>query len=817
MLKNSKAKLLVLFLLLFLFLGASFILAQKPLEVAYPELPGIKTPATTKEALPDYIRYIFHLGLFLAGLLAFGSFVYGGFRYLASGGSSSAQKDAASQITSGLLGLAILLFAFVVLNTINPQLTDFDVSLPNVSLSNFVVSLPKIDANTYLEIPLGGLIENLWGKRNATYPSGFKPIDCYAFDSDGDPTSLLENNDRLDCIKKLSEAIKIKAEKLKEPVEELSRYYTCNNCCEDCCDNACSNWVICADVCNEGGVWPWWEWTDCESTCCQGTQNEGCWGSCGDYDCCEGLGMDGWKSFCPGCCCEYFEECSCYDCLGSICRDPDDKTITCDYEDAVIQDLIAQIKATLVEFQVKMGFFPLTEKMRNSDNLDQLLANSETKTLIKNLLFYQEPSYNKIDKNKLKNILKIKEVMTYLVSEWPYRDLLFSNQNFAKTAARILGALENEVAVNEISWMGTQAEPDDEWIELYNNTQGSIDLSDWKLVVKDKLEIELSGTIPAQGFYLLESNKKTISDIEDDLIKANLNLSNDGEILELYDQFGNLVEEVNCQTGWFAGREEPATSMERINPQGGGSDEENWLNNLSSDVIEEQKKDFINGEDRDGEPIYGTPKEPNSHGLRIAPYSSLDFLSYQISEKINEEELKEKLILFLRKDENLEKIIKKNEEFLVDVLIGENDRLKRLLKEREVLRVLFENEESLNAILEIEDAENLFRQLLNMAEPEKNDAWQDLITNKLTETVTNSKIISDFEEDLSWVVEAGDMMQGCPQGPISIDQARVPESFSGMVIEKVPEWEEIETNLKLPGETEASHDPAIFYCHKILW
>ncbi len=822
MLKNSQVKLLVLFLLLFLFLGASFILAQKPLEVTYPELPGVKTPTTTKEALPDYIRYVFHLGLFLAGLLAFGSFVYGGFRYLTSGGSPAVQKDAVSQITSGFLGLAILIFTFVLLNMINPQLTAFNVSLPHVPLSNLVVSLPKIGATNYLEIPLGGLIENLWGRRSPTYPSGFKPIDCYDFDTDGinpsgDAVGLLTNHDRLDCIKELSAAIKVKAEKLKEPVEELSRYYTCDNCCEDCCNNVCSNWVTCADICDEGGVWPWWQWENCEGTCCQGTQNEGCWGSCGPYDCCEGLGMDGWKNFCPGLCCEYFQECKCEECLGSICRYPEDKKTICNYTDLIIQDLIEQIKEALIEFQVKMGFFPLTEKMRKSDNLDLLLSVGNTKTLIKNLLLYQEPGYSQIDKDKLKNILKIKEVMTYLINEWPYRALLLDNQNLVKTMARILGLLENEVAINEIAWMGTIADENQEWLELYNNTNGGISLDGWQLKAADgSPEIPLSGQIPAQGFYLLENDESATNLPAGSIFSGNLN--NDGEILELYDQFGNLVERVNCQTGWFAGEKNPATSMERINPQGRGSDYENWLNNLSSDVKEEQKKDFINGADQDGNPIYGTPKEPNSNGLRIASYPSLELLAYEISAKIiSEEETREKLILFLRKDENLEKIMKGNEEFLGDVLMGDDDRLKRLLKEREVLKILFEDEGNLNTILADSHIEELFRQLLNMEEPEKDAAWQDLIANKLTEVVTNSKIISDFEKDLSWVVEAGDIMQECAEDPISIDQARVPEFISGIVIEKVPEWEEIETGLKLPGETETSHDPAIFYCHKLLW
>ncbi|GAI12969.1 unnamed protein product, partial [marine sediment metagenome] len=126
------------------------------------------------------------------------------------------------------------------------------------------------------------------------------------------------------------------------------------------------------------------------------------------------------------------------------------------------------------------------------------------------------------DEDKLKEILKIKSVMTYLIEN----DWLSTDKNLAKTLMQNIGLLKNEVAINEIAWMGTKADSADEWLELYNNTQENIDLSNWKLAVKDKFEINLSGTIPAQGFYLLENNESAVSDIEADLIfKISFNLS----------------------------------------------------------------------------------------------------------------------------------------------------------------------------------------------------------------------------------------------------------------------------------------------------
>src|SRR4030042_5727329 len=129
MLKILKNKSSFFFLLLFLFLGAIFVFspleisisnginslkafAQRPLEVIYPQIPGVTVPTTTKTALPDYIRYIFQFSLFLGATIAFGSFIYGGVRYITSTGHPSKIKDSQSQITAGMLGLLILIGAY---------------------------------------------------------------------------------------------------------------------------------------------------------------------------------------------------------------------------------------------------------------------------------------------------------------------------------------------------------------------------------------------------------------------------------------------------------------------------------------------------------------------------------------------------------------------------------------------------------------------------------------------------------------------------------------------------------------------------------
>jgi len=867
MLKNKKTKLLFLFFLLFIFLAPHHVfgggLAQKPLEATYPQVPGALTPATTKTALPDYIRYIFQLSLFIGALITFGSLIYGGVRYLTSAGSPSAQKDAQSQISAGILGLIILFTAYLILNTISPQLVAFKVSpLGKAPTSRPPAFILKPEVAQLVEIPVGGLIENLWGERTESYPKGRKLTDCYTFDDNGDSVSLLTDQDRLDCIKWFSESVQIKAKNLNEPVKELQKFYNCQNCCRDCCKNPCS-WVVCENVCQKGGVPPWWHWENCEGTCCQGTQNEGCWQSCGNYECCQGQGIEGpYYNYqkCPYSCCEFFQECKCkkcgFDCsdikepgynCNCICVRPDGQCCNPEepakhYEDLLVRSLIdknlikseetdpypdiSSIKQALKELRLKLSLFLLTEGLKENKKIccpgdtcppdseigamDCLLRDSGTKDLIKKLLV-GEP----VEKEKLKGILGIKSVMKYLIED--YRNLLLDDDNLAKTIMINLGLLENEVAINEIAWMGTQTDFNHQWIELYNNTEGEINLSGWKLIVKDNFEIALTGKIPGQGFYLLENNESATSEDANQIYIGSL--AGTGGVLELYDQFGNLVDRAYCSNRWFAGDKDSKTSMERINPQEDGSDVDNWTTNLSIKVEGEKKEDFINGEDSAGKPIYGTPKNPNSVGLNVISYPSLDALKGKVRERLSKEESqREKLILVLRQDKNLERMLKSQDtkDALANILTGKDERLKKLLSQGDVIRILLEDKDKSDLLLANAHIKEVIKGILIdrrwKEDDEANTEWGEFIAH-LPEARTNLKLINDFQEDLLWVSEAGDLMWGCEVDPTSYDQLRVPELFGPTKVQEVPEWSGIKKEIpQIEGL-----DPSIFYCQKLLW
>jgi len=177
----------------------------------------------------------------------------------------------------------------------------------------------------------------------------------------------------------------------------------------------------------------------------------------------------------------------------------------------------------------------------------------------------------------------------------------------------------SDIAINELAWSGTKANPDNEWIELINNTDKRIDLSGWTLrwrksKKQEYKNVELTGFIPPHGFYLLERiSDDTISNMTADLVydkekPYHLFLSDTGEKMELLDKKGNLIDTVNSQKnneGWPAGSINPVCSMERVDPK-----EEDITKNWSTN-----KGRFVRGLDAKGLSLSATPNNVNENYL----------------------------------------------------------------------------------------------------------------------------------------------------------------------------------------------------------
>ena len=121
-------KIFFIFLLLIIFYSLFFVrftLADYKIEVAIPGGPAAGTEVT----LTDYIRYIYLFGLSLIGITALGALVYGGFTYMLSDTITS-KDDAKKYIWGAISGLVLALAAYLILNTINPDLVNWSLVLP---------------------------------------------------------------------------------------------------------------------------------------------------------------------------------------------------------------------------------------------------------------------------------------------------------------------------------------------------------------------------------------------------------------------------------------------------------------------------------------------------------------------------------------------------------------------------------------------------------------------------------------------------------------------------------------------------------------
>jgi len=117
----------------------------------------------------------------------------------------------------------------------------------------------------------------------------------------------------------------------------------------------------------------------------------------------------------------------------------------------------------------------------------------------------------------------------------------------------------SDVVINEVMWMGSVGDSDDEWIELRNTTGSDINLAGWSIdgagAGASAITIS-SGTIPANGYFLITRKSIATSAIKDsitsDLVVSDMVLVNSGEALTLKD--GSDVSIDSTPSGsWPAG------------------------------------------------------------------------------------------------------------------------------------------------------------------------------------------------------------------------------------------------------------------------
>jgi len=119
-----------------------------------------------------------------------------------------------------------------------------------------------------------------------------------------------------------------------------------------------------------------------------------------------------------------------------------------------------------------------------------------------------------------------------------------------------------QIIISEIAWMGRDSSANDEWIELANEGEISVDLSSWTLEAMDgSPNITLSGTISSGGIFLLErTDESTLPNLPAGLIYTGA-LKNEGEILILKNNGGEVFK-VDTSSGWPGGNNSTKETMQ---------------------------------------------------------------------------------------------------------------------------------------------------------------------------------------------------------------------------------------------------------------
>ncbi|MFA5746477.1 MAG: C39 family peptidase [Candidatus Paceibacterota bacterium] len=219
MLEKNK-KLFLIFLTAFFLFSGYFCLAapSENLENQYPVLPGMtgqEVPTSTQTSLPAAVRYFFHFVVFAAGLIIFLAFIKGGVDYLRSAGNTAKTQLAKEEMTSSVIGVAIILCSWLLLSTINPTILFYGGKVQTTQISTITPNADEDPAKReFFQIPIGRLIER-------------------AILEDGAVANIDTANQNL-------EEVKNKAENLKNLAAELKDIALSFECGDSSCSGSCN-------------------------------------------------------------------------------------------------------------------------------------------------------------------------------------------------------------------------------------------------------------------------------------------------------------------------------------------------------------------------------------------------------------------------------------------------------------------------------------------------------------------------------------------------------------------------------------------------
>ncbi len=152
-------------------------------------------------------------------------------------------------------------------------------------------------------------------------------------------------------------------------------------------------------------------------------------------------------------------------------------------------------------------------------------------------------------------------------------------------------AASSTLIIGEVNWAGSSLSTADEWIELWNLDETSVDLSGFALLGAGGgvpgIIFASSTVIAAKSTFLVSNYSaadiKSSLAVEPDVVTSSLSLPNEHLQITLSDMNGNPVDQAGDGTAPFAGASLPTKiSMIRTTPTAAGTQSASWENASSS-------------------------------------------------------------------------------------------------------------------------------------------------------------------------------------------------------------------------------------------
>ena len=161
-----------------------------------------------------------------------------------------------------------------------------------------------------------------------------------------------------------------------------------------------------------------------------------------------------------------------------------------------------------------------------------------------------------------------------------------------------------DVVINEIMADPTPIVglPEYEYLELYNQSETSIDLDSWTLTIGTSEKTFNAVIIPAGGYLILakEAANDELSTYGNFYGFSSFSLTNSGQTIELISKNGSLISHISYNDSWYHNpdKEDGGWSIEQKNPENICSGGENWtasedsrggtpgsINSVASDIL----------------------------------------------------------------------------------------------------------------------------------------------------------------------------------------------------------------------------------------